>query len=601
MTERIHRLWPSVAAVGAMLITYFGERVLPSAGPMRIVFAALSAGLLLAAIAMRAKELGAVPEHRKPVVKSLLFGTVGIAVGLALYAMIPLALKGEGSALERIRGVTWVVFLILLAISAARLIALELAVFPVAYIDRYEYRRISRALMRGTALAMLLSVVFLTGYIAKRVQLKADLASAGRIEPSAATKQIFKETTKPVRVILFFPAASDVIEVVDDYFDKLGKLPNIEMIKTDQALDTKLASDMGVGENGYVVVAHEKIAEKIRIGEKLQNAKSALKSFDQNLAKGLIKVTKQQAVAYFTVGHGERRTESVADDVRSGHGTLKQGLSANRYEVKTLGVAEGLAADVPKDAALVFIMGPTKPFLAEEIASLKRALDRGVRLLICLEPEAEGDAMAELLAELGLKFDKTILVNDEGHVKVSYTDADKAFLYSNRYSSHASVTTMTRYSAKLATLFPRTGSLEKIENAPKGTRVDMVIQALDGTYADLDGDLAFDEGKEQRKAYGLAAAVTRTASASESRAFVLADADVFADKYLRFQGQAVLLDDVIYWLRDMKDPILPTVTEEDVRIAHKRDEDALWFYSTTLGVPLLVGAAGLVVVKRRRR
>src|SRR5262249_16178062 len=122
-----------------------------------------------------------------------------------------------------------------------------------------------------------------------------------------------------------------------------------------------------------------------------------------------------------------------------------------------------------------------------------------------------------LLAELGLKFNKTILANEEAFVKATQTEADRTFLHTNRYSSHASVTTMTRYSAKLATLFPKTGSLEKTEKAPDKTRVDLVITALDGTFNDVNGNLSFDGATEKKQPYALGAAVTRTASASESR------------------------------------------------------------------------------------
>ena len=41
--------------------------------------------------------------------------------------------------------------------------------------------------------------------------------------------------------------------------------------------------------------------------------------------------------------------------------------------------------------------------------------------------------------------------------------------------------------------------------------------------------------------------------------------------------------------------------EEDVRIAHTRQEDVVWFYSTIFGVPLLVLGAGILYNHLRRR
>jgi hypothetical protein len=46
---------------------------------------------------------------------------------------------------------------------------------------------------------------------------------------------------------------------------------------------------------------------------------------------------------------------------------------------------------------------------------------------------------------------------------------------------------------------------------------------------------------------------------------------------------------------------LSTQTEEDVRIVHKKDEDAVWFYASTLGMPVLVAGLGLVMTRGRKR
>ena len=94
--------------------------------------------------------------------------------------------------------------------------------------------------------------------------------------------------------------------------------------------------------------------------------------------------------------------------------------------------------------------------------------------------------------------------------------------------------------------------------------------------------------------------MTRTVNGKEGRAFVLADVDPFTDKYIKFESHQVLLGDLAYWLSNVKEPVLPTVTEEDVRIVHKRDEDAAWFYSTVIGVPLAVLLVGLAIGRRRR-
>lgn len=602
MSERIHKLWPSVAQAAALVLVYTGERVLAGFDTARILLACAAAFAVLAAIAGRVGELGKADESKKGVARILVGAALLFAAGLALYALIPLAFAGDASSAARMRGVAWGVAPVLAAVGLFATVAVEIAVYAVADNPRYEHRRVYRAANRGAGLALLLAALFLAAFVAKKNDKRFDFAQSSKTEPSASTKQVVGSLSEPVRVALFFTRANEVEEVISDYFDALGKSSQMELVHVDHALAAKLATETNVTENGTVVVSRGKQHEKIRIGEKLKNARSALKSFDQNFAKAIIKVTRQSAVAYFTVGHDERRWDVRQGDDRARIELLKSQLVANQYEVKPLGVAEGLASDVPADAGVVFVMGPVKAFQPEERAALLRYVDRGGRMLIALEPEGDADPQNELLEPLGLRYDKTILVNDRAYVKATMTEGDKAFLYSNRFTSHPSVSTMSQHSDKLAVIFPRTGFLTKLAE-PAKTKVELVINSLDGTFPDTNGNYQLDEG-EKRQQYGLAAAVTRTATASgagDARVFVLADAETFTDKFIRFQGTPYLFADVIVWLRDVKEPVLPTVTEEDVRIVHKRDEDVLWFYSTIAGVPLLVALAGVVIGQRRRR
>lgn len=608
MSPRIHKAWSLWATLGGLALIFVGERVLDGYEAVRYVALGVGSAGLLAALGMRFVEMGSASGEAKRIRTMLLAGTAGVLVALGIYAVIPLALEGAENA--RTRGLLWVVWPIVMACSLGPLVAIELAVMPTARAAGYEPRRVQRAFERGLALALFVSVLFVGNWLAERHDAKKDFSFGRQAAATDATKSMVEALSKPVTVTLFFPKANDVAEVLDHYFESLeGLSGNLTVRRLDQALAMEEASAASVNENGYVDVAHEKSHEKIRVGLKLRSARSALKSFDSSFAKALIKVARAESVAYFTVGHGERSVKPTSSDKRPSLRLLSQQLKANQYEIKDLGLAEGLGAQVPRDASIVFIMGPEKPFLPEESATLKRAIDEGVRVLIALEADKKRDdldgsvePLTEVLAALGLTFDPTILVNEQQFVRVTRSEGDKAFIHSNRYSSHASVTTMTRHSTKLATLFARSGSLDKLPSPPPGVRVDMVLNALDATFRDSNGNLRFDEG-EAKKGFGLAAAVTKTstgASETDTRAFVIADVDVMTDKYIRYHGNPYLLADVVYWLRDIKEPVLPTVSEEDVRIVHKRDEDAMWFYGTTVGAPALVLLFGFVWVGRRR-
>lgn len=602
--NRIHALWPTVAALGAILVLFAGERIFGGDPTLRKVLAALAGVAVLAAIGMRAKEMSAADEDKKPVARTLFLTTLGVGLGLAVYALIPLALSDDAS--KTARAIAWVVAPILVISSALPLAAVELAVYSVAFIERYELRRVRAALERGLALGLFLSAVFVGNYLMDRHDVKWDLSYGQKARLSPQTATAVRDLTEPVKVTLFYAKANEVAEALEPYFESVrAASPQITVTRVDQALSADLAKQAGVNENGYVVVTRDKTHEKIRIGEKMSSARSSLRKFDTSFLGALLKVSREKKTAYFTVGHQERSPTPDAKDLRPPLKILKQLLETNQYTVKNLGISEGLGQEIPNDAAVIFIVGPEKPFSPAEVDSLKKSLDHGARLFIALEGEREGDSLTELLDELGLKFDKTILGNERAFGVLTRTEADRAIIYSGRYSSHESVTTMTR-NAKLATVFNKTGSLSKSEKAPDRTKTEIVLTAIDDTFADVNGNYRFDPD-EKKQAFGLAAAVTRTSTSGkksdETRVFVTADADVFADQLLPTQGDGNLrlLGDIIYWLRAVEEPVVPAVSEADVQIVHKKDEDALVFYSTTLGVPVLVLALGLVVTRRRRR
>jgi hypothetical protein len=605
MTKRIHEIWPTWSVAVSLVVLFIGERVYSADETVRMAVAAFTAAGLLAAVGWRAKEMAGAPHESRPVARTMFLSTLGVAVAAGMYAMIPGIFHGDSSASERIRGVLWVLWPIVLVCSLFPLIAIEFATAPVAYIDRYELRRVRGSFQRGLSLALLLSSVFVGNYIANRHELKWDLSAGTKATASDVTRRAIRDLTKPVKVVLFFPRASEVGEVVESYFEPLSKSnPKLTVETVDHALASELAKETKVTENGYVAIIHEKANEKIRIGTNDKTARSNLRRFDQNFLKSFIKVTTSKRVAYFTHGHDERADKMAREeDKRAPVKLLRRQLEAWQFTLKPLGVAEGLSTEIPEDASIVFIMGPEKPFLEAEIDTLKRFIARGGRVFLTLEGEREGEPMSGLLSAYGLSFDKTLLANERTNAPLTKTKADRAFIWSNKYSSHASVSTMTR-NEKLATVFFKSGSLAASKDKIDRVKTDMVLTTVPDTFADADGDLDLDQG-EKKDSFGLAAAMVMTSTTgkkeNEGRLFVVADTDVIADELLGLiQGNILFMADIVYWLQLTQEPVIPTVEEKDVKIVHRKEEDALLFYGTTFGVPALVMLAGMFLIRRRR-
>jgi hypothetical protein len=232
----------------------------------------------------------------------------------------------------------------------------------------------------------------------------------------------------------------------------------------------------------------------------------------------------------------------------------------------------------------------------------------------------------EALARIaGLTFDPTVLANDRQYVRRRYNDSDRTLLVTNRFSSHASVSTLSRNSARAAVLVSGTGSLEKQKDST--VKADVAIRAMSSTFADANRNYQPDTA-ESRASFGLAMAVSEPAKnaplpepmpepsglsddkgeiqevapPNEMRAFVIADADALTDLVMsNFMTNQLLTVDAVRWLGGEESFAGEVNNEEDVRIEHTQQKDLVWFYATIFGAPALVLGLGLTYTRRSRR
>jgi hypothetical protein len=507
--------------------------------------------------------------------------------------------------------------------AAAPIVLVEMAYASVARAPRLEIGRIHDALLSGLGLAGALVFAFTTAYVAVGRDHKVDLSYFRTAKPGESTHKIVAALDQPLEVALFFPPANEVREEVEGYFADLAHDSKmLQVAHYDHAIDPAKAKELGVSGNGIVVVKRGGRKELLSVGLELEAARSQLGNLDKEVQKRLLQVARPQRTVYFTSGHGERAFDPASDtDKRLTVRDLRELCQQQGYTVRTLGVAEGLAAEVPNDAAIVFVLGPEKAFLPEEAAAIARYLERGGRLLLALDPEAGLDGH-ELLAPLGLTFKPVTLANDQIYARRTYQASDRANIATGSYSSHPSVTSLGRLALRAPMILVGAGSLDEVpaKDKPKNLTVDFTVRAHPSTWNDLNGNYQFDAPAEARKGWPLAAAVLRkgpspkdipsdvrlggkpvTEGSLDLRAIVLADSDAISDGIVGNPGNAYFVLDGTRWLLG-DEGIAGTVSSEiDVPIAHTRKEDLVWFYSTIFVAPALAIGAGTLATRRRRR
>lgn len=483
----------------------------------------------------------------------------------------------------------------------------ELALAPMRRAPQPEVRRVHAAISAAFSLAFVVVYSSMFTYAAGKLDLKVDFSYFRTSRPSDSTQRIADSAKEVIKVTAFFPQLNEVGNEVEGYLKELSqKTPKIQYKRYDRMLAPGIAKELKATQDGVVVFERGKSREPINMAIDLPGAAAKLKSFDLDVQKTLLKVMRETNAAYFTVDHGELGSNDDPTGEDRSAKKLRALFEAQNYSMNNLSLAEGLGTRIPLDATVVVILGPTKPFLPEEIAALKAYRDRGGRLLLALDPEAKIDHSP--LAEIAsLTWSKTMIAHEKIYLRHRHNAADKGILITNRFSSHASVSTLGRNSGRTAVMFAGASSLGKKDD--KNVKIDFVCKSLADSFADENGNYE-NEGTEKRGSFNLAAAVTKPIpvpadydgkSVPEFRAFVVADADALSDAALGNEPNNIFAIDLVRWLGGEESFAGSLSSTEDVRIEHTKQGDQIWFYATIIGAPLLVLGLGLLITRSARR
>ena len=614
----ISGLWISGLFLFSMVLLFVGERLLAGTGTPRLVLGALGGAGLVSALVARLVRRGKVPAEARKVEGLLLLCYVGGVVSVLIYlgqsdlVMDPLKASGTlagGKTAEHLQGALYALFPVIWLCSLLPLLFAEISYAPMDLERTVERKRIMRSAGSGLVVAATVCMAFAFNFISSEFDKKVDLSYFKTTRPSESSRKMVQNLSVQTRAVLFFPGANEVQEQVEGYFQELEAASNKFKVEVrDHALEPTLAKEYSVSDNGVVVLVQGKKNQQVQLGTKLERAKGKLKKLDSEFQGAFLKLSRASKVAYMTVGHDERSGQDRDKLAGSSVRMLRDALQKLNYQVRDLGIAEGLANEVPADATLVIMAGPRKPLMAAEEQALVKYLRGGGKVMLLLDPEP-GLEMAGLLGPMGLKYTPVPLAHDRMHIRATFTPADRYFLLTNRFSSHASVSSLSQNSSRLSMVLLGAGRLDEVPPSDPTNKpsVQFTVHAMPDTWPDEDGDHAFTAGKEKRGSFELGAvSVVKVKGAKDDkdqgRLLVLADSDVATDQVLRqVMGAGAYVMDGIKWLGGDEEIIGETVSEEDIRIVHSRKEDQIWFYLTIFAMPVLVLGGGIAFTLRRRR
>jgi hypothetical protein len=608
------RLVPLVVYVGGLLMMFLGMRVFPTIPAAQTTLTAAGLGLSFAYFALCVKGAFSSSSERASIQRLLavfaLFSLLALVLAFftteAGQRYVPPIAKATLETREKIEAIGTVVWVALLVITAVPILFAERALYPMRRAENIEGRRVLFAESAGLTLALAAAYGALFTYAASELAVKADFSYFRTSRPSDSTKAIVHRLEDPVKVNIFFPRINDVGHEIASYLKELTRAgTKFTYEQHDRLLEPNLAKDWKVTQDGVLVVARGPTEESLNFGVDMEGARPKLKTLDTDFQKALLKVSRETRTIYFTTGHGELNESTDTSEGRTASG-MKKLLESQNYTVKDLGLAQGLGIEIPKDATMVAVLGPSRPFLPGEVASLKKYAAAGGHLLLALDPDPNIDL--DPLAEIGgMTFSPVPLANDKIHLRRHFRDSDKTLLVTNRYSSHASVSTLSRAAARANVVFAGAAHLEGRPSNDSSAATDFTIKAMPDTYVDHNRDFQM-QAAEKKQQLNLAAAVSKKVGAAgddpktqkEMRLFLLGDVDALSDVVLGNEANAILLIDAVRWLGGEESFTGAISTAEDVKIEHTKQKDLVLFYSTIFGIPALVLGLGLIISRRGR-
>jgi hypothetical protein len=639
--------WASLTFGIGLLFFLLGERFFGHLSGVRFVLTGLGVLVILGVTAARAWTMSSSTGARRNVERTLLMCHAGTVLSLLLYVlttdwgMSKFSFSDTGAA--HFHGAITVLYLAVLAASMVPLLMIELSL-GLALREKFdvatgpdtgdagiEYFRVRELGWSGLSVGLALCFLLVTCQVANERNVSKDVSYFKTSAPGESTQKIVASSSDPIKVLMFFPQSNAVKDQVKAYFEKLASATGkLAVEEHDRLSDAELAGKYKVTKDGMVVLlrgtGEKEKSQPFDIDldiAKHRTANSKLRTLDREVNALLLKLMRDKRKAYLVTGHGEiNDPDTIPAEVKARQQErkttkFKRKLGDLNYEVKDISPLD-LTKEIPDDATMVIVLGPSVPLQVGEWETIGRYLDRGGHLMIALEPG--GDiSMGPLENKFALKMIPGYLTEDAQFVVQRRTMSDRRTALTNQFSAHASITLLQQHPERPLILngagalddLPYTG---KPEVAPKKT---ITIRALETSFLDLNDNFLFDAATEKRQRWNVAAAVegTKIGDKDGYRALVFADADLFADIPLPgrdLSGKPVtlmwseypsggLVESAIGWLGGEEVFTGEVVTEDDKPIQHTKNEDVVWFMLTIIGFPIVVLTLGLVGTTRRRR
>ena len=483
----------------------------------------------------------------------------------------------------------------------------------------FSRRQAREGAVATSGIVLALGILVAANYILSRQNVRWDLTAAQQYSLSDQTRRVLRELEAPVSVLVFareaeFPQYRDRL----DEYSYVSSRVNVEYVDVDR--NPLRARQYEVQDYGTIVFEYEDRIERTTSNN------------EQELTNALIKAVEgEERTVYFVQGHGERDPEGSD---RDGYSAVRDALGRDNFRVETVVLAQ--TGEVPADATVLVVAGPSTDVLPAEADLLRDYLAGGGKLLLMLDPpDTEADPsrpnLIALAGEWGIELGTDVVVDASGVGQLLGTDASVPVAAS--YPPHAITGDFN-----LLTAFPLARSVRPVAGGVAGRIGEVVVETGARSWAEADlsqlatGEVTLDEDAgDVPGPVPIAAVVAQTIDEPETaddgedaaggaddeadddangdgddpplqaRLAVFGDSDFASNSAVGIQGNRDLVLNTINWLAQQENLIAIRPREpEDRRITLTADQQARVYWLSLVLLPGFIAGAGVYTWWNRR-
>ncbi len=388
-----------------------------------------------------------------------------------------------------------------------------------------------------TLLAMI-GIVFVVNLIVYQNPTPMDWTQDKQHTLAPETLDTLAALPAPVQALGFYTlnySSASTEELLTDFRDSSDGKFDYQIINPET--NPALAQQYNVTRDGTVVLVLEDRQEMLTYAT------------EQAITSALIRLMNPgERVVYFMTGHGE------ADILNSGDTSYTSAVSmleAKNYTVLTLNLrAEN---QIPENALVIIIAGPTQPITSGETALLKAYLENGGALILLEQPTLETelgnspDSLQNYLAEAwGVTFNNDIIIDPSSD--------PLSFAISYSYGDHD----ITKNLQNTITFFPVARSMT-LATASADIQTHPLVLTIDRAWGETDfealanGEYEYQADSDTPGPILLAAVLENTTTSAHLAVF--GDASFATDTFFDQYGNADLFINTVDWAAGEEDMI----------------------------------------------